>query len=408
MLRIDPGTVDFRRFAQLRSVASLLEVWPRPKLRRLRVLDADAHLSDMGPAIPSGGELIRLTGDPQAPAGSPVAHFDPTLPDPPGETYQVVVAGPSVARRQGAARQAALRGLRARAREVLLVFLPPSGALGELACQLVKEFVVGLTDIPADLGVAADHGAPPPPDEDELREAFGDEKVHVQLLPARDPVGGLALSMLEVAFRRHPAAPRLRELLSTFHNTALIEAGPALRPLYQDMALVFPGRRGLPRAVAKLLANEARARYRPVATDLAALQLVLELEKRSPLPGPTKAAAPAIAAAPTTPHPGPEAPPPDVQASREAARAEALAIELEDTREALALARDQVNEARQLLNRAQEHSAAQQRTLEEARARAATLAEALREVHEFVDGQPLLKAYLQKRGGAVPGRELLE
>lgn len=395
MLRIDPSQVDFRRFAQLRGVASLLGVWPRPKLRRLRVLDADGHLSDLSPAVPEGADLVRLAGAPDAPAGSDVPHFDPTLPDPPGETYHVVVAGPSVGRRGGSDRQTALRGLLARTRSVLAVYLPPSGALGELACQLVGEFLSGLEDLPDHLGVAADHGAPPPPDLQELGEAFGDARGHVQLLPARDPVGGLALSMLEVLFRRHPAAPRLQELLSTFHNTTLVEAGPALRPLYQDLALIYPGRSSEPGAVRRLLRKEARSRYRPAATDLAALQLVLELEKRSP---PPVARPPSSATAPEQ----------DRQAAREVARAEALQVELEDTREALASARDQVSEARDLLHRAQEHSAAQQRTLDESRARAKALEAALREVHTFVDGQPLLKAYLQKRGGAIPGAELLE
>jgi hypothetical protein len=392
MLRIDPSQVDFRRYAQLRGVASLLEVWPRPKLRRLRVLDSDAHLSDMTPAVPQGTDMVRLAGAADAPPGSDVPHFDPTLPDPPGETYHVVVAGPSVARRGGSARQAALRGLLARTRSVLVVFLPPAGALGELACQLVGEFLAGLEDVPDHLGVAADQGAPPPPDVEELAEAAGAAKLHVQMLPARDPVGGLALSMLEVLFRRHPAAPRLRELLSTFHNTALVEAGPALRPLYQDVALLYPGRSSPPAAVRRLLHRETLHRYRPDATDLAALQLVLELEKRTPPPA------------------SPEESSEEDEGQREArevARAEALQVELENTREALAAARDQVGEARELLARAQEHSAIQQRTLEDARADAGRYREALQEVHDFLETQPLLKAYLQKRGGTVPGAELL-
>ena len=305
MTRIDPTILGFRRFSLLRSLASLVDVFPSPRFRRLRVLDADAEDDSILLAVPDGVEVVLASGFPAASAREPYGPaFDPARSPFDEASFHVVLAGPSVTLREGAARTEALLGLLALTRDVLVLRLPPSGTVGELGSQMVAEFLRSLRGAEdAAARRALESLDPTPLHPAEIEELLEGRRACVHYLPAEDPVGGLVLGLVDEHFASLPDAGRLRQLLASFHNTALTEAGPRLGPLYEDLCLIFPGRRSVPGRLERLVESERRFRFRPGRTELAALQLVMQLEQlkrrreggeaRGGLDAPSGAASPA-------------------------------------------------------------------------------------------------------------------
>lgn len=303
MTRIDPSVLGFRRFTLLRSLASLIDVFPNPRFRRLRVLDADAEDDTVLAAVPDGVEVVLASGFPATCDREPYGPaFDPAQAPFDAGSFHVVLAGPSIMLRSAEARREALRGLLDLTSGVLMVRLPPSGTLGELSCQMTSEFLGslhGTEDPQTRRALEVVQQAPTSPAE--FEEALGGRKACIHYLPAGDPVGGLALDLLDHFFASLDDSHRLRELLSSFHNTALTEAGPRVSPLYDDLCLVFPGRRSLPGRVARLIDAETHVRVRPGRTELAALQLVMQLEQLERRKGSAGSGAPAPEEARTAP-----------------------------------------------------------------------------------------------------------
>lgn len=298
------------RFALVQSVGVLLRAYPPSFFARLAqktlLLDAEARDDGLFAVAPAGAEVVVASATPHSSAGTPYGPvFDPAQPPFPPRSFHVVLAGPSLLPRTGADRERAFQGLLGLTRGVLVLALPASGSLGELgaeaAIELARRRLGAGHPWLRTLEVECGREGPTP---GELDELAGAARAALLYVPAGDPVGGAALAMFRAFVLGLPDGERLAGLVDRFFNTALTEAGPTLTSRYHDLALVFPGRRSVPGAVAALAAEERTAARVRGRTDVASLQLALELDaldRRGPVPagGAGPGAAPGWDAPPT-------------------------------------------------------------------------------------------------------------
>lgn len=311
--RTDPAGLHFERFTLVEALGDLLKAHAPSLFAASAILDADAVDASLLHAAPGGAQVVLASGFPEdfglAPAGPA---FDPAAPPFEPDRFHLVLAGPSVHLREVDQRPAALRGLVSMASGLVVLALPPSGALGEVGAEALLELVRarrGDDHAASRRARRVLHGDPMTPAD--IEEALEGVRCHVHYVPACDPAGGFVLSTLEHVLASVDPAGRLLPLLHRMHNLALVESAGRAWPLYQDLCLIFPGRSTLPRAVRKLLARQAQL-YRPEHGDLSMLQLVLQLEEldRRRLEAAGPPAPPALQlVSPRRPPPPPDPPP---------------------------------------------------------------------------------------------------
>lgn len=273
--------LDFRRYAFLQSMKALLSVFPGFHFRTLHLADFDPEEGKIQAVAPQGTQL-RLFGDARE-GDSHVSWVPDQGPEsrlPEDETFHVAVLGHSFHRWSQREQEDLLRHLIERVTSMIVVRVPAQGAVGELSREIVAEFLSRLDEserLP--FARLVEWTQYPPPVPQEIEALLEEGRGHLLHIPACDAVGGLVVGLLEAHFARLEDPERLLGLLYEFHNLALVESGPRLRPAYEDLYLIFPRRSAAPRAVTQMLSQQSARPTRLGKNDLSALQLALELER---------------------------------------------------------------------------------------------------------------------------------